>query len=275
MARPNKQGLSYYNLDTDVFSNRKIRRLLKNFGSNGYLIYSYVLTEIYRDKGYFIVWDEDTVFDVSDYLNLKETLVSEVINYCCAVGLFNKALLTSEKILTSKNIQEFWVSVSKKAKRKEVAIKKIYDLIHEETLQNEEETPKKREETPLNEEESTQSKRKESKEKKEEEVKKETPPTSIFESNSLHPVKTLKNELLKNKRKYEAMINHKPNKFKDFKHLKTRLNDFEKSLSGGGTLVKEGTDFCKHFRSWHLKTLQKQGVTSDDTDRFYKKIPKV
>lgn len=167
MARPRKRGLDFYSLDTNVFSNRKIRRLLKNFGANGYLIYSYVLTEIYRDKGCFIVWDEDTAFDVSDYLNLKETVVSEVINYCCNVGLFNKELRTSGGILTSKNIQEFWVSVSKKAKRTDITISEAFNLISEETTSNEEETTS-------NEEETTQSKVKERKVNKSK-IKESTP----------------------------------------------------------------------------------------------------
>ncbi len=116
---------------------------------------------------------------------------------------------------------------------------------------------------------------KELKEREDEEEKEENPTSSIFDSDSFYPITTLKAELLKNQMKCKAIINHKPNKFKDFEHLKTRLKDFEEFLNGGGTLMKEGTDFCKHFRSWHLKTFQTQGATSEDTDKFYSQIPLV
>ena len=35
MARPIKESLSYFPLDSDFFSDRKIRRLLKTFGGEG------------------------------------------------------------------------------------------------------------------------------------------------------------------------------------------------------------------------------------------------
>lgn len=125
MARPSKTGLDYYNLDTDIFLNRKIKRLIKHMSGKGFLIYSYILTEIYRDKGCFIVWDSDTAFDVSDFLNVPENVVNEVVSYCCKVGLFNKELLASESILTSVEIQERWSRISKDTKRIIIDISQI------------------------------------------------------------------------------------------------------------------------------------------------------
>ena len=158
MGRSQTTGLSYYNTVTDIFQNRKIRRLIKTFDAKGYLIYSYLKTEIYRDKGYFLEWDENTAFDVSDAINQKESLIIEVVNFCCTTGLFNKDLFTNENVLTTKNIQEFWVNVSKKAKRKCCDVEVRYSLIKEEKPPNKEEKQVNREEKTLNEEESTQSK---------------------------------------------------------------------------------------------------------------------
>lgn len=162
MSRPLKTGLTYYNIDTNIFQNRKIKRLIRNFNSKGYLIYSYLITEIYRDKGYFLEWDQDVIFDVSEALNENETLIKEVVSYCCSVGLFNKELLTSENVLTTKNIQEFWLKVSKKAKRKYCDIEVKFSLIEEESTIKEEESTLNKEETPPEREESTQRKEKKS-----------------------------------------------------------------------------------------------------------------
>ncbi|CAA0230195.1 DUF4373 domain-containing protein [Tenacibaculum maritimum] len=163
MARPEKTGLAYFNVETDIFHNRKVRRLLKNYGASGFLIYTYVLTEIYRDKGHFIEWDEDTAFDVADSLRVKETLVNDVVLYCCSVNLFNKELLKNEGVITNLRIQKFWKRVVKAAGRKSTSINPNINLLKKPI--NQESTPKPEESTPKH-QESTQSKVKKSKVKK-------------------------------------------------------------------------------------------------------------
>lgn len=158
MARPSKTGLDYYNIDTDLFQNRKVKRLIKTFCGKGFMIYSFVLNEIYRDNGCFIVWDSNTAFDVSDTLNVSENLVKEVIDYCGVVGLFNAELLSREGILTSKNIQERWEKISKDARRSVFQVSQIEpkfslthvktELITVETTLIPEETKSKATETP-------------------------------------------------------------------------------------------------------------------------------
>ena len=54
MARPLKKGLGYFPLDTDLYSDRKIQRLLRKYGCKGICIYLAILCEIYREKGYYI-----------------------------------------------------------------------------------------------------------------------------------------------------------------------------------------------------------------------------
>ena len=127
----NKIGLSYYNIDTDRYQDIKIKRLKKDFGCSGIAVYDYILCEIYRVKGYFLVWDENTAFDVADYFGLKETLVKDIVDYCCAVGLFDKELLTSEKILTSSSIQLRYIEMCNRAKRINIKIQEEYSKLRE------------------------------------------------------------------------------------------------------------------------------------------------
>lgn len=70
-----KIGLSYFAVDTDIFQDRKIKQLKRNFGCPGIAILFYLLAEVYRDKGCGLEWDENTALDVADYLGVKETLV--------------------------------------------------------------------------------------------------------------------------------------------------------------------------------------------------------
>lgn len=128
----NKVGFEYYNIDTNRYQDIKIKRLKKDFGTSGIAVYDYILCEIYRVRGCFLVWDESTAFDVADYFGLKESLVNEIVNYCCVVGLFDKALLASGSVISSRSIQQRFMEMSTRAKRKDFKIPKEIDIITEE-----------------------------------------------------------------------------------------------------------------------------------------------
>lgn len=140
MARPQKIGLSYYSIDTDRYQNIKMKMLKKNFSGNGVAVYDYIICEIYRVKGCFIVWDENTAFDVSDYFGLKETTVKEIVNYCVSVGLWDKGVLQSENVLTSLSIQKRYAQICIDAKRKDWLIPELIKLPRSETKLKTEET---------------------------------------------------------------------------------------------------------------------------------------
>lgn len=123
-----KIGLSYFAVDTDIFQDRKIKQLKRNFGCPGIAILFYLFAEVYRDKGCGLEWDENTALDVADYLGVKETLVDEVVKYCGAVGLFDATLLTSG-IITSEAIQRRYVEMSKRAKRTTIEIPEDWRII--------------------------------------------------------------------------------------------------------------------------------------------------
>lgn len=111
-----KQGLNFYTIDTDRYQDIRIKRLKKNLGGLGVAVYDYILCEIYRVRGYYFEWDEDTLFDVAEYWGIKESLVQEIVKYCGAVGLFDKELLT-RGIVTSESIQKRYLDMCARAKR--------------------------------------------------------------------------------------------------------------------------------------------------------------
>lgn len=135
-----KTGFSYYNVDTDRYQDIKIKRLKKDFSCAGIAVYDYILSEIYRVKGCFIEWDSNTAFDVADYFGIKESLVSEIVSYCCNVGLFNKELLASGGVVTSESIQKRYMEMCGRAKRTNVTIPEVCRIIPEESTKLQEET---------------------------------------------------------------------------------------------------------------------------------------
>lgn len=101
MARPLKQGLEYFSFDTDFFSDVKIRRISRACGPASTSILICLLCNIYRDKGYYIAWDENLPFVVADTIGTTEGAVEEVIKKAIQVGFFDKELFDKYKILTS------------------------------------------------------------------------------------------------------------------------------------------------------------------------------
>lgn len=128
----NKTGLNYYNVDTDRYMDIRIRRLVKDHGCRGLAVYDYLLCEVYRVQGCFVVWDEVTAFNVAEYLGLKESNVLEIVRYCGAVGLFDKELL-SRGIITSASIQRRYIEMCNRSKRKIAEIPEECRIIPEES----------------------------------------------------------------------------------------------------------------------------------------------
>ena len=155
MGRNKKYGLDYFPFDIDLFQDIRIRKLIKYQSGKAITVYALLLCIIYKD-GYYVRWDKELPFIISEQTGFEEAYVLEVINSCLKLGLFNEELYTSDGILTSKGIQERY--------------KKICDLcrrnseISEFTLISSEEKPISSEEMPINSAKSTQSKVKKRKE---------------------------------------------------------------------------------------------------------------
>lgn len=116
-----KTGLNYFTVDCERYQDRRIKRLKKDFSCRGIAVYDYILCEIYRVQGCFLEWDSNTVFDVAEYFGLKENVVQEIVAYCGTVGLFDKELL-SRGIITSASIQQRYIDMCTRAKRRNIII---------------------------------------------------------------------------------------------------------------------------------------------------------
>ena len=164
MGRNTKKGLEYYPMDVDIVSDIKIRKLIKYHGGQALTVYTLLLCHIYKN-GYFIQWDEDIPFVLSEQTGFDEGYIEKVVGYCVTVGLFSEQLYNQDKVLTSKAIQERYSFICKQANRKS-QIKEFSLISSDKTPISSEEIPISSDKTPISSEESTQSKVKESKENK-------------------------------------------------------------------------------------------------------------
>lgn len=154
MGRNKKEGLSYFPFDVDFFQDIKIRKLIRYQGSNAIAIYAFILCNIYKD-GYYIRWDSDLPFIISEQTGYEESYIVEVINCCLDIGLFSKNLFDSERVITSFGIQDRYRKINDLCRRK--------SDISEYMLISSEEKRISYEETPITSAKSTQRKEKESK----------------------------------------------------------------------------------------------------------------
>lgn len=146
MARPAKPGLDYFPLDTDMFCDMRIRRLIRRCGGEAITVYTLLLCTVYR-SGYYIIADDDLPFMLSEQSGLDEAYILKVIGSCIDIGLFDKPLYDSDRVLTSRAIQERYRTIR--------ALSRRICTITEFALISSEETPVIAQESPVNVQEPT------------------------------------------------------------------------------------------------------------------------
>lgn len=116
MARTSKRGLEYFPMDIDIFSDLKIRKLIKYQGGKSITIYALLLCNIYK-KGYYMEWDKELPFICSELTGFDEAYISEVIKTCLTLGLFSSELFDKKGVLTSRGIQERYERICTQCRR--------------------------------------------------------------------------------------------------------------------------------------------------------------
>jgi DnaD/phage-associated family protein len=104
MARPQKEGLDYFPLDTDIAEDEKILYLEAETGLEGFAIYVKLLSTIYRNS-YYMMWTETQLSIYSRRFFVDKNTLSTVVSVCKNIGLFDKNLYEKYQILTSHGIQ--------------------------------------------------------------------------------------------------------------------------------------------------------------------------
>ena len=108
MGRPPKRNLNYSTWDVDVLENdTSIDNLIDAQGPAGFYVYFALCQKAYATDGYFYRWGYDNAASTARKLGggLKSTQVRAIVDLCVSLGLFDKALFTTDGILTSRAIQ--------------------------------------------------------------------------------------------------------------------------------------------------------------------------
>ena len=119
MAKPKKTGLDYYYKSVHDMDDFRVMDLMEKYGSDGYVVLDMTMSCIYRNGYYLEMPIKRLALYIYRYIagTTAKTSddVAEIIMYCGEIGLFDSGLL-GQSVLTSREIQEHYASVSARRK---------------------------------------------------------------------------------------------------------------------------------------------------------------
>lgn len=125
MARPLKDGVDYFPLDTHTDSDVKFQLIEAQYGLVGYGIILKIYQMIYSNKGYYCEWNtlistiSASKWSCVDF-PVTENQVSKVVRDAARYGIFDKEMLNKYGILTSIGIQKRYFGIAKRRSLKNV-----------------------------------------------------------------------------------------------------------------------------------------------------------
>ena len=147
MASISKPGLDYFPLDVNFLQDRKVRRISCRHHAAGIAALTSLLCLIYKEKGYYVLWNKDTLFDIAQEACCEEEEMQAIIDDCLSVGLFDTYIYKEYGVLTSQAIQEQYHKIIIDSRRKYKLPLENFWMIKEEkeANDNEEETKETKE----------------------------------------------------------------------------------------------------------------------------------
>lgn len=271
MARPIKQGLSYFPFDVSFFSDRKVRKIIRGCGPGSPTILICLLCNIYEDQGYYILWDEELPFDIADTVGVSEGAVKELIKKAVDVDFFDKEMFEKEHILTSRGIQSRFIESTRK--RKDVTIKKEYWIISGNNSVNDVNNP-------VNDVNNEQSKEKKSKEYLSSERDKKSAPEDASHSPDhpgFHPEKVEKpldecKAFVLDDLEWVEVV--RMQQYIDQTDFNAYLDEFFRDLACRNVRMKSPEDAESHFASWLSIKLEKLRRNAGNKKNTTSTVPK-
>jgi len=126
MARPQKIGLDYFPVDTNISDDDKIFYIESEHGIVGFGVFIKLLTKIY-DNSYFIEWNKFRQNVFARKFNVDINIVLDVVNVALECGLFDEKLYKNYTILTSSAIQNRYLKAI--SRRSNVDLVEEFSLI--------------------------------------------------------------------------------------------------------------------------------------------------
>ena len=131
MPRQMKKGLSYFNLDCDIFSAKSgLKPLLRRFKADGLTLYIHILCDVYS-SGYYYRPDnyEDYLYELSEDCGISVDKVKLILTFMTDRTLLDAFSLDKNTVFTSHGIQKHYVEAMKGRKHSVAEIRGEYWLL--------------------------------------------------------------------------------------------------------------------------------------------------
>lgn len=131
-----KKGLFFFYFDVNFFGDKNIKILRARYGSDGIVLYIYILCEVYKDNGYYMQVDDDFIYTASSDLNMSSEKIGQMLNFLLKRSLLDSKLFQSDKVLTSTGIQKHYQdAVKERGKKNPVIVNEKFWILSEEDTQ--------------------------------------------------------------------------------------------------------------------------------------------
>lgn len=112
-----KYQVDFFAFDSDFLRDVKIKRLRRQYGCNGIVIYLATICKMYETNGYYAILDENFIYDIADDVDGKyaptEDVVRAVIEFCIEQGLLSRC--ASGEIITAHRVQvQFYLATKRR-----------------------------------------------------------------------------------------------------------------------------------------------------------------
>lgn len=113
MSRPIRDGATYFPLDVGFMHEKKIKLLKSEFGIQCIAVIITLFDAIYGRDGYFLKWDDDECFLMSDCVGGVCTpgYIKEVLKGCLRRSLFDEGVFEMFGVITSRGIQRRYLKI--------------------------------------------------------------------------------------------------------------------------------------------------------------------
>lgn len=121
MAGIQQKNIPFSGWNCNIFDgDTKIDRLLDAKGTRGFYIYFFLCQKAFNTEGYYYKWSYDDGASTARRMGcgIGAEILTDVVDYCLHINLFDKRLFNEYQILSSKGIQRsYWRAVRKRRVR--------------------------------------------------------------------------------------------------------------------------------------------------------------
>ena len=138
MKRKLNKGIFFYPMEADHTSNKRLRLLFNDHDSDGYWIWSNLISYAYRMHGYYFSANIEDVELMSADCRKSPELIQEVILSCVKRGLFVKEIFDRFNVLTNDRMQINYLRATYENRRKGYTVyleEKYYAIGHSDLIE--------------------------------------------------------------------------------------------------------------------------------------------